>query len=46
MGENPTIIYNLPSSHKGKKKLFFFVWGREWEYNSVDVVDTLPVPRA
>ena len=30
------IISDLPSSHKHWKEHYFFVGGRNWEYNSID----------
>ena len=38
------IISNMPSSHKLWKEHYFFVSGRNWEYNPVDPKDTLGVP--
>ena len=39
------LITDIPSSHKGWKKRFFFVSGSQWEHNPRDKTDTLPVPR-
>ena len=38
------IILDLPSSHKYWKERYFFVSGRQWEYNTFDWEDTLGVP--
>ena len=35
------IILDLPSSHKHWKKRYFFVSGRNWEYNPADREDML-----
>ena len=40
------IISNLPSSHKHWKEMYFFVGGRNWEYNPADREDTLGIPTA
>ena len=34
----------MPSSHKFWKECYFFVSGRNWEYNPADQEDTLGVP--
>ena len=38
------IISNMPSSYKYWKERYFFVSGRNWEYNPADREDTLGVP--
>ena len=38
------IISNLPSSHKHWKERYFFIGGRNWEYNPTDLEDTLGIP--
>ena len=38
------IILDLLSSHKHRKDRYFFVSGRNWEYNPVDREDTLGIP--
>ena len=38
------IISDMPSSHKFWKERYFFVSGRNWEYNPADQEDTLSVP--
>ena len=38
------IISDLPSSHKHWKKRYFFISGRNWEYNLVDQEDTFGIP--
>ena len=38
------IIYDIPSSHKHWKKSYFFIGGRDWEYNLADREDTLGIP--
>ena len=38
------IISNMPSSYKFWKERYFFVSGRNWEYNPADQEDTLGVP--
>ena len=38
------IISDMPSSHKLWKERYFFVSGRNWEYNPTDQEDTLGVP--
>ena len=38
------IISNMPSSHKFWKKCYFFVSGRNWEYNPADQEDMLGIP--
>ena len=40
------IISDLLSSHKHWKERYFFVGGRNWEYNLVDREDTLGIPTA
>ena len=40
----PLIISDLPSSHRLWKECYFFVNGRNWEYDSLDKDDTLGVP--
>ena len=42
----PLIILDLPSSHRLWKERYFFVSGRNWEYNPLDKDDTLGVPVA
>ena len=42
----PLIISDLPSSHKLWKERYFFVSGRNWEYDPLDKNDTLGVPVA
>ena len=42
----PLVISDLPSSHKLWKERYFFVSGRNWEYNPLDNDDTLGVPIA
>ena len=42
----PLVIFDLPSSHKFWKERFFFVSGRNWEYDPLDKDDTLGVPVA
>ena len=42
----PLVISDLPSSHRFWKERFFFVSGRNWEYNPLDKDDTLGVPVA
>ena len=37
------IIYDLPSSHKHWKEHYFFVRGRNWEYNPANQEDTLGI---
>ena len=39
----PLVISDLPSSHKIWKKRYFFVSGRNWEYDPLDRDDTLGV---
>ena len=39
----PLVISNLPSSHKLWKGRYFFVSGRNWEYDPLDKDDTLGV---
>ena len=38
------IISDLPSSHKHWKERYFFIGGRNWEYNPVDREDMLGIP--
>ena len=40
----PLIISNLPYSHRLWKERYFFVSGRNWEYDPLDKDDTLGVP--
>ena len=40
------IITDLPSSHRLWKECYFFVSGRNWEYEPLDKDDTLGVPVA
>ena len=42
----PLIIFDLPSSHRLWKERYFFVSGRNWEYDPLDKDDTLGVPVA
>ena len=42
----PLIITDLPSSHRLWKERYFFVSGRNWEYDPLDKDDTLGVPVA
>ena len=42
----PLVIYDLPSSHRLWKGRYFFVSGRNWEYDPSDKDDTLGVPVA
>ena len=42
----PLVISNLPSSHRSWKGRYFFVSGRNWEYDPLDKDDTLGVPVA
>ena len=42
----PMVISNLPSSHRSWKGRYFFVSGRNWEYDPFDKDDTLGVPVA
>ena len=42
----PLIILDLPSSHRLWKERYFFVSGRDWEYDPLDKDDTLGVPVA
>ena len=39
----PLVIFDLPSSHRLWKGLYFFVSGRNWEYDPLDKDDTLGV---
>ena len=38
------IISDLPSSHKQWKERYFFIGGRNWEFNLVDREDMLGIP--
>ena len=40
------MIFDLPSSHRSWKGHYFFVSGRNWEYDPFDKDDTLGVPMA
>ena len=42
----PLVISDLPSSHRSWKGRYFFVSGRNWEYDPSDKDDTLGVPVA
>ena len=42
----PLVISDLPSSHMLWKESYFFVSGRNWEYDPLDKDDTLGVPVA
>ena len=42
----PLVISDLPSSHRLWKGRYFFVSGRNWEYDPLDKDDTLGVPVA
>ena len=42
----PLVISDLPSSHRSWKGCYFFVNGRNWEYDPFDKDDTLGVPVA
>ena len=42
----PLVISDLPSSHRLWKGRYFFVSGRNWEYDPLDTDDTLGVPVA
>ena len=42
----PLVISDLPFSHKLWKKRYFFVSGRNWEYDPFDRDETLGVPVA
>ena len=42
----PPVISDLPSSHRLWKGRYFFVSGRNWEYDPLDKDDTLGVPVA
>ena len=42
----PLVISKLPSSHRSWKGRYFFVSGRNWEYDPSDKDDTLGVPVA
>ena len=39
----PLVISDLPSSHRSWKGRYFFVRGRNWEYDPFDKDDTLGV---
>ena len=43
---SPLVIFDLPSSHRLWKERYFFVSGRNWEYDPLDKDDTLGVPVA
>ena len=40
----PSVISDLPSSHRSWKGRYFFISGRNWEYDPSDKEDTLGVP--
>ena len=42
----PLVISDLPSSHRLWKERYFFISGRNWEYDPLDKDDTLGVPVA
>ena len=42
----PLVVSNLPSSHRIWKEHYFFVSGRNWEYDPLEKDDTLGVPVA
>ena len=42
----PLVIFDLPFSHRSWKGRYFFVSGRNWEYDPFDKDDTLGVPVA
>ena len=42
----PLMIFDLPSSHRMWRGRYFFVSGRNWEYDPLDKDDTLGVPVA
>ena len=42
----PLVIFNLPSSHRLWKERYFFVSGRNWEYDPLNKDNTLGVPVA
>ena len=42
----PLMIFDFPSSHRLWKGRYFFVIGRNWEYDSLDKDDSLGVPVA
>ena len=44
--EAPLVFSDLPSSHRSRKGRYFFVSGRNWEYDPFDKDDTLGVPVA
>ena len=44
--EAPLVISDLPSSHRSWKGRYFFVSGRNWEYDPFDKDDTLGIPVA
>ena len=39
------IIFELSSSHKHWNERYFFIGGRNWEYNPIDKEDTFGVPK-
>ena len=43
---SPLVISDLPSSHRLWKGRYFFVSGRNWEYDPLDKDDTLGIPVA
>ena len=42
----PLVIFDLPFSHRFWKEHYFFVSGRNWEYDPLDKDDTMGVPVA
>ena len=42
----PLVISDLPSSHRFWKERYFFISGRNWEYDPLDKDDTLGIPIA
>ena len=42
----PLVISDLPSSHRLWKECYFFISGRNWEYDPLDRDDTLGLPVA
>ena len=42
----PLVLFDLPSSHRSWKGGYFFISGRNWEYDPFDKDDTLGVPVA
>ena len=40
----PLVIFDLPSSHRSWKGRYFFVSGRNWEYDPFDKDNTLGIP--